>query len=137
MPAIATRKTTMKAVRIHSFGGPDVLRLEEAPKPEPKHEEVLVRVYAASVNPVDWKIQGGKSGQVPLPIHHRAAIFRVRSKRWAQGSRIFVSAKRCWESSAMTAGAMPNTPWRQFLRSPKNRRALITSKRQPCRFTRL
>ncbi len=57
----------MKAVRIHAFGGPDVLRLEEVPIPDPKPEEVLVRVYAASVNPVDWKIREGKLGKIPLP----------------------------------------------------------------------
>ncbi len=37
---------TMKAVRIHSYGEPDVLVYEEAPKPEPGEGEVLVRVYA-------------------------------------------------------------------------------------------
>lgn len=67
MPATATRKTMMKAIRIHSFGGPDVLRLEEIPIPEPKPDEVLVRVNAASVNPVDWKIREGHLGKIPLP----------------------------------------------------------------------
>src|SRR5580692_8313970 len=67
MPAVATGKTTMKAVRIHSFGGPDVLRLEEVPKPEPKPGEVLVRLHAAGVNPVDWKIREGHLGKIPLP----------------------------------------------------------------------
>ncbi|MDB5023978.1 MAG: NADPH:quinone reductase [Mucilaginibacter sp.] len=49
----------MKAVRIHEFGGPEVLELEEAPNPEPAKDEVLVKVYATSVNPVDWKIREG------------------------------------------------------------------------------
>jgi NADPH:quinone reductase-like Zn-dependent oxidoreductase len=49
----------MKAVRIHEYGGPDVLELEDAPMPEPAKDEVLVKVYATSVNPVDWKIREG------------------------------------------------------------------------------
>jgi NADPH:quinone reductase-like Zn-dependent oxidoreductase len=49
----------MKAVRIHAYGGPDVLAYEDAPKPEPAEDEVLIRVHAAAVNPVDWKIREG------------------------------------------------------------------------------
>jgi NADPH:quinone reductase-like Zn-dependent oxidoreductase len=67
MAAIMTRTATMKAVRIHSFGGPEVLRLEDVPTPEPKPDELLVRVFAAGVNPVDWKIREGLLGKVPLP----------------------------------------------------------------------
>ena len=50
---------TMKAVRIHEYGGPEVLKYEDAPRPEPAAGEVLVRVHAASVNPVDWKVCAG------------------------------------------------------------------------------
>lgn len=49
----------MKAVRIHSYGGPEVLAFEDAPRPIPGSGEVLVRVLAAGVNPVDWKIREG------------------------------------------------------------------------------
>lgn len=50
---------TMKAVRIHSFGGPEVLVYEDVPRPEPAAEDVLIRVCAAGVNPVDWKVREG------------------------------------------------------------------------------
>ena len=49
--------TTMKAVRMHEFGGPDVLKFEDVPVPEPGADEVLVKVIAAAVNPVDWKVR--------------------------------------------------------------------------------
>jgi NADPH:quinone reductase-like Zn-dependent oxidoreductase len=50
---------TMKAVRIHRFGGPDVLTHEEVPRPAPGPGEVLVRVHAAGVNPPDWYARTG------------------------------------------------------------------------------
>jgi NADPH:quinone reductase-like Zn-dependent oxidoreductase len=50
---------TMKAIRFHSYGAPDVLVYEDAPKPEPAAGEVLVKVHATSVNPIDWKIRAG------------------------------------------------------------------------------
>ncbi len=50
---------TMKAIRIHSYGGPEVLAYEEAPRPTPGAGEVMVEVCAAGVNPVDWKIREG------------------------------------------------------------------------------
>jgi NADPH:quinone reductase-like Zn-dependent oxidoreductase len=49
----------MKAVRMHSYGGPDVLVYEDAPVPEPGEGEVLIRVRATSVNPFDWKVRRG------------------------------------------------------------------------------
>jgi NADPH:quinone reductase-like Zn-dependent oxidoreductase len=50
---------TMKAVRVHTFGGPDVLTYEEVPRPEPGPGEVLIRVHAAGVNPPDWYARTG------------------------------------------------------------------------------
>jgi hypothetical protein len=49
----------MKAVVIHAYGGPEVLKLEDVPRPEPKDDEILIRVVAASVNPVDVAIRKG------------------------------------------------------------------------------
>ena len=50
---------TMKAIRLHEHGGPEVLRYEEVPAPEPKPGEVLVRVHAVGINPPDWYVRGG------------------------------------------------------------------------------
>src|SRR5437879_4043623 len=50
---------TMKAIRIHNYGGPEVLNYEDAPRPKPQAGEVLIRVHATSVNPIDWKVREG------------------------------------------------------------------------------
>jgi NADPH:quinone reductase-like Zn-dependent oxidoreductase len=60
---------TMKAVRIHSYGGPDVLAYDDVPRPTAGPKEVLVRVHAASINPVDWKLRAGYLKEhVPLSL---------------------------------------------------------------------
>ncbi|MET9168567.1 NADP-dependent oxidoreductase, partial [Streptomyces cellulosae] len=51
---------TMHAVTIKEFGGPEVLTPEDVARPEPLPTEVLVRVHAAGVNPVDWKTRAGQ-----------------------------------------------------------------------------
>lgn len=58
----------MKAVRIHAFGGPEVLKFEEAPEPQAGSGEIRIRVVAAGVNPADWKIREHPWGNMPLPI---------------------------------------------------------------------
>ena len=49
----------MKAVRIHAFGGPEVLQLEDVARPVPAADEILIKVYASGVNPVDWVVRNG------------------------------------------------------------------------------
>jgi len=49
----------MKAIVVHEYGGPEVLKFEEYPDPVPSRGEVLVRVAAASVNPIDYKRRAG------------------------------------------------------------------------------
>src|SRR5262245_29047913 len=49
----------MKAVRLQAFGGPEVLVHEDAPKPELRPGEVLVRVHAVGLNPPDWYLREG------------------------------------------------------------------------------
>lgn len=49
----------MKAVRIHDYGTSDVLTIEDIPIPEIKEDDVLIKIFATSVNPVDWKVREG------------------------------------------------------------------------------
>lgn len=49
----------MKAVRFHAYGGPEVLVYEDVPKPDAAAGEVVVKVHATSVNPIDWKVRAG------------------------------------------------------------------------------
>lgn len=51
----------MKAIRINEFGGPGVMKLEEIERPVPSPDEILVKVYASGVNPVDWVVRQGGS----------------------------------------------------------------------------
>ncbi|MFS0600167.1 NADP-dependent oxidoreductase [Peribacillus frigoritolerans] len=62
---------TMKAIRLHEFGGPEVLRYEEAPLPELKPGEVLVRVHAVGINPPDWYL---REGYKDLPPEWQPAV---------------------------------------------------------------
>ena len=49
----------MKAIRVHEFGGPEVLKLEDIATPKPSAGEVLVRLHAAGVNPYDTYMRAG------------------------------------------------------------------------------
>ena len=64
---VTTTTETMKAIQIHQFGGPEVLKLDTVAPPEPGPHQVLVRVHAAGVNPADWKLREGQFGEVPFP----------------------------------------------------------------------
>lgn len=65
LPAMALEVTAqspapmMKAVRLHEYGGVEAFKYEDAPRPQPKDDEVLIRVIVAGVNPVDAKLRSG------------------------------------------------------------------------------
>jgi NADPH:quinone reductase-like Zn-dependent oxidoreductase len=59
-----TTPSLMKAIVLHAYGGGELLKYEDAPRPEPKEDEILIRVMAASVNPVDAMIRQGYLARV-------------------------------------------------------------------------
>lgn len=67
---MGNRTATMRAVRLHAFGGPDVLVHEEVPRPSPAPGEVLVRVHAAGINPPDLY---ARTGFTRIPAELRPA----------------------------------------------------------------
>ncbi len=82
----------MRAVVMHETGKPDVLRYEEAEQPEPGQGEVLIRVRAASVNPVDWKYRRGFVDR-PLPAilgrDVSGAVEVSRAEGFSEGDEVF------------------------------------------------
>src|SRR5947208_9706648 len=50
---------TTRVIQVYRYGGPEQLKLERKPRPEPQAGEVLLRVHAAGVNQIDWKIRQG------------------------------------------------------------------------------
>jgi len=82
----------MDAVVIHETGGPEVLRWEKAERPEPGDGEVLIRVRAASVNPVDWKHRRGlaeKELPAVLGIDVSGTVELSRAEAFAEGDEVF------------------------------------------------
>jgi len=70
-PFAQSIKPTMKAIVIHEYGGPEVLKYEDVPRPEPKEDQILVRVIAAGVNPVDEAPRSERSAKffgITLPF---------------------------------------------------------------------
>src|SRR5579884_4065858 len=85
---------TMHAIQVHDYGDADQLKLEEITVPEPEAGEVLVRVYAAGVNPADWKVRSGyfkASTPTTMPYIPRADLAGVVEKD-SPGVRTFQPA---------------------------------------------
>lgn len=81
----------MRIIRQHVLGGPEVLQLEDLPRPEPAPGEVLVRQAAAGVNPVDWKVRarGGFLGEPPFTVGWDVAGVVEEGEGFAPGERVF------------------------------------------------
>ena len=115
-------RTTMRAIRQHVLGGPEVLQLEEVPRPVPGPTEVLVRVRAAGVNPVDWKVRarGGLLGEPPFTVGWDVAgvVEELGGgvTRFATGDRVFGMPRFPREAAAYAEYV--TSPSRQLARTP-------------------
>jgi NADPH:quinone reductase-like Zn-dependent oxidoreductase len=96
----------MEAVVIHETGGVDVLRLEEVDQPQPGDAEVLIRVHAASVNPVDWK---QRRSETTLPVvlgrDVSGTVETSRSSALSDGDEVFGTARSGGYAEFATAAA--------------------------------
>src|SRR6185436_20651544 len=113
---------TMRAIRQLSLGGPEVLELAEVPRPQPGPTEVLVRVTAAGVNPVDWKVRagGGFLGEPPFTVGWDVAgVVEGLGRggtRFAPGDRVFGMPRFPHEAAAYADYVA--APARHFARAP-------------------
>jgi NADPH:quinone reductase-like Zn-dependent oxidoreductase len=89
-------KPTMKAVRIHAFGGPEVLQYEDVPRPVAETGEVLIRIHASAVNPADWKFRNGSFGKdaaLPLTLGFDFSgvieALGAGVRRWKTGDEVY------------------------------------------------
>lgn len=72
---VTTNTQIMKAIRFHDYGGPEVLKYEDMPRPEPQQGEVLIQVRAASVNPLDLAVrEGWMASMIPLQLPAIAGV---------------------------------------------------------------
>jgi NADPH2:quinone reductase len=88
---------TMKAIRVHQFGEPDVLKFEETADPKPAAGQVLVRIKAVGVNPVETYVRAGRYGPKEFPYtpgNDGAGIIEAVGtgvKQWKPGDRVYVA----------------------------------------------
>jgi NADPH:quinone reductase-like Zn-dependent oxidoreductase len=112
----------MRAIRQETFGGPEVLRLVEVDRPEPMPTEVLVRVHAAGVNPVDWWTRAGKGTLRTLPMTVGWDVSGVVEEvsrgvtRFAPGDEVF--GMPWFPGQAAAYADYVTAPSRQFARKP-------------------
>jgi NADPH:quinone reductase-like Zn-dependent oxidoreductase len=104
----------MKAVRVHSYGGVDQLRYEDAPIPQPGTDQVLVKVHAAGVNPFDHKLASGafaKFVPLTLPYIPGADVSGVVEKLGA-------GVKEFKVGDAVYGNSQPTGAYAQFVAAP-------------------
>ncbi len=113
----------MKTIRQETLGGPEVLELVDVERPEPRPTEVLVRVTAAGVNPVDWKTRanGAFLGQPPFTVGWDVAgVVETLGRgvtRFEPGDRVFGMPR--FPAEAAAYAEYVTSPSRQLARIPE------------------
>jgi NADPH:quinone reductase len=92
------RESPVRAAVLHTYGGPDVLNIEQRPEPALRDTDILVEVHATSVNPVDTKVRqtgGGGGRTLPLILGYDVSGVVVRCgsnvKQWKAGDEVFAA----------------------------------------------
>lgn len=103
----------MKAVELHGYGGVDQLKYEDVPAPKPGPDEVVVKVAATSVNPIDWKVRRGDFKSM-APLHFPVIPGRdvagevvdvgVNVSQWKRGQKVMGVINGTYAEYAKAAG---------------------------------
>ncbi|HEX4169569.1 MAG TPA: NADP-dependent oxidoreductase [Bryobacteraceae bacterium] len=109
----------MKAVQIHGYGGVEQLRYEDVATPEPGDGEVLVRVIATSVNPIDWKIRSGEAKD-RFPVKFPFILGRDLAGEVVKAA----TGVTAFEKGQRVMG-MVNNSYAEFLTAPADSLAII------------
>ncbi|HEX6717440.1 MAG TPA: NAD(P)-dependent alcohol dehydrogenase [Pyrinomonadaceae bacterium] len=105
----------MKAVVYHEFGPADVLKCEDVPKPAPKENEVLIKVRAASINPLDWRMMKGEprfvrliarlwrmTGRMGVDVAGEVEAIGPNVKAFKPGDKVFGTCRGAFADYACT-----------------------------------
>ncbi|HXJ88175.1 MAG TPA: NADP-dependent oxidoreductase [Candidatus Binatia bacterium] len=105
----------MKAIVVHAYGGPEVLKFEDYPDPIPGTGEVLVRVAAASVNPIDYKRRAGLTrdfypiqfpGLIGVDIAGTVAKIGPKVEGFSVGDQVFAMADNTYAELCVVKAAV-------------------------------
>ncbi len=114
----------MRAVRFHTYGDPSVLRVEDVPQPQPKRDEVLIRVHASSLNNADVGARSGLSRIIHSRHMPMIPGYDVAGEVVACGPSVtaFVPGDRVFALTGLRAGGQADycaLPQHQFARAPR------------------
>ncbi len=120
----------MRAIRVHEFGEPEVLALEEVPQPTPVEGEVLVRIQAAGVNPFETVREGGLLHGAARPPLHAGLRRRRRARRTAASVSTSPTRSAAPTRSTPCVGRPTSGPCRRASPTPRVRPSACRTSRR-------